>query len=66
MRLYRILRALGTLALLATAWLAHAGLPELTAPELLRIAGVALPALALVGLGRSLKRAQKALAAGTG
>ncbi|WP_431271289.1 hypothetical protein [Dankookia sp. P2] len=60
MRLYRLLRALGILALLATIALASLGLPVLTAPEWLRIAGVALPALALLLLSRSLRRAQKA------
>ena len=61
MRLYRLLRALGILALLATMTLAAFGLPALTAPEWLRISGVALPALALLLLSRSLRRAQKAL-----
>ena len=63
MRLYRILRGIGAAALLAAAWLARDGLPDLTAPDLLRIAGAALPALALLLLGRALKRAQKALPA---
>ena len=60
MRLYRLLRALGILALLATILLATRGLPVLTTPEWLRISGVALPALALLLLSRSLRRAQKA------
>ena len=59
MRLYRLLRALGVLALIATIALAGRGLPVLTAPEWLRISGLALPALALLLLSRSLRRAQK-------
>ncbi|MFC7475825.1 hypothetical protein ACFQS7_15750 [Dankookia sp. GCM10030260] len=61
MRLYRLLRVLGIVALLATALLAAIGLPALGTPEWLRISGVALPALALLLLSRSLRRAQKAL-----
>jgi hypothetical protein len=64
MRLYRLLRALGVVALLATVVLATIGLPVLTAPEWLRISGLALPALALLLLSRSLRRAQKALEPG--
>jgi hypothetical protein len=64
MRLYRLLRMLGVVALVATAVLAGLGLPVLTAPEWLRISGVALPALALLLLSRSLRRAQKAPGAG--
>ena len=60
MRLYRLLRALGILALLASVLLATRGLPVLTTPEWLRIAGAALPALALLLVSRSLRRAQKA------
>jgi hypothetical protein len=64
MRLYRLLRALGVMALAATIALAAAGLPALTTPDWLRISGVALPALALLLLSRSLRRAQKALGTG--
>ncbi|TDH62208.1 hypothetical protein E2C06_12515 [Dankookia rubra] len=61
MRLYRLLRVLGILALLATILLASLDLPALTTPDWLRISGVALPALALLLLSRSLRRAQKSL-----
>jgi hypothetical protein len=64
MRLYRLLRALGVVALVATAVLAGLGPPVLTTPEWLRISGLALPALALLLLSRSLRRAQKAPGAG--
>jgi hypothetical protein len=64
MRLYRLLRVLGIVALLATILLASLGLPALTTPEWLRISGVALPALALLLLSRSLRRAQKAMGPG--
>jgi hypothetical protein len=64
MRLYRLLRVLGIVALLATILLASLGLPALTTPEWLRISGMALPALALLLLSRSLRRAQKALGPG--
>ena len=64
MRLYRLLRVLGVVALLATILLATIGLPVLTTPEWLRISGVALPALALLLLSRSLRRPQKALEPG--
>ena len=60
MRLYRLLRVLGIVAVLATILLASLGLPALTTPEWLRISGVALPALTLLLLSRSLRRAQKA------
>ena len=60
MRLYRLLRALGVIALAATIVLATLGLPALSTPEWLRISGVALPALTLLLLSRSLRRAQKA------
>ena len=61
MRLYRLLRALGAVALFATIPLAASGLPVLTTPEWLRILGIALPALALLLLSRTLRRAQKGL-----
>jgi riboflavin transporter FmnP len=64
MRLYRLLRVLGIVAVLATILLASLGLPALTTPEWLRISGVALPALALLLLSRSLRRAQKAMGPG--
>jgi hypothetical protein len=64
MRLYRLLRVLGIVALLATILLASLGLPALGTPEWLRISGVALPALALLLLSRSLRRAQKAMGPG--
>lgn len=60
MRLYRLLRALGLLALVATILLAVFGPPPLHMQEWLRLAGVALPALALLLLSWSLRRAQKA------
>lgn len=63
MRLYRVLRGLGLLALLLlAAELASLGMPQVTLPGLLRVGGYAVPALALLLLGRALKRAQKALA----
>ncbi len=61
MRLYRLLRGTGAVALLAAALLATIDLPVLTVAESLRIAGAALPALALLLLSRTLRRAQKAL-----
>jgi len=61
MRLYRLLRGTGAVALLAAALLATIELPVLTVAESLRIAGAALPALALLLLSRTLRRAQKAL-----
>jgi hypothetical protein len=66
MRLYRLLRAVGAVALLAAVPMAALWLPEPTAPALLRIAGAALPALALLLLSRSLRRAQKAPTSGAG
>jgi hypothetical protein len=62
MPLYRWLRGFGLVALLAAIVMAMSWMPVLTTPELLRIAGAALPALALLLVGRALKRAQKLLA----
>ena len=60
MKLYRLLRLLGTVALLAAALLALLWLPTPSTAEWLRIAGVGLPALAMLLLSRALRRAQKA------
>lgn len=64
MRLYRMLRGFGAIALLAAAVMATMWLPVLTLPETLRIAGVGVPALALLLLGQALRRAEKRLGHG--
>ncbi|MEN0077416.1 MAG: hypothetical protein AAGC69_23725 [Paracraurococcus sp.] len=59
MKLYRFLRLLGAVALLAAALMALLWLPSPTIPEWLRIAALAVPALLLLLLSRALRRAQK-------
>ncbi|TCZ64374.1 hypothetical protein [Roseicella aquatilis] len=59
MRLYRLLRVCGAVALLAAAVMAAMWLPAPTLPEMLRIAAAGVPALALLLLGQVLRRAER-------
>jgi hypothetical protein len=67
MRLYRILRALGAIALLAlAAHLAWTGVADLTPRRLVQGTGLAIPALAMLLVAAALRRGQQRLAAEAG